>query len=55
VYLQQNGFAMILLRLEPVPEESAEERKLDEGWRHRHRSGLHATISLAMSGRCGRL
>ncbi|SEO35473.1 Zn-dependent peptidase ImmA, M78 family [Methylobacterium sp. ap11] len=39
VYLQQNGFAMILLRLEPVPEESAEERKLDEGWRYRFHSG----------------
>ncbi len=39
VYLQPNGFAMILLRLEPVPEESAEERRLDEGWRHRFHSG----------------
>ncbi|CAO4132913.1 hypothetical protein OFEAOIEE_LOCUS636 [Methylorubrum extorquens] len=39
VYLQQNGFAMILLRLEAVPEESAEERRLDEGWRHRFHSG----------------
>lgn len=39
VYLQQNGFAMILLRLDPVPEESAEERRLDEGWRHRFHSG----------------
>jgi hypothetical protein len=39
VYLQQNGFAMILLRLEPVPEESAEERRLEEGWRHRFHSG----------------
>ncbi|MBB2961467.1 ImmA/IrrE family metallo-endopeptidase [Methylobacterium sp. R2-1] len=39
VYLQQNGFAMILLRLEPVPEESAKERRLDEGWRHRFHSG----------------
>nr|WP_254803867.1 ImmA/IrrE family metallo-endopeptidase [Methylobacterium sp.]USU34646.1 ImmA/IrrE family metallo-endopeptidase [Methylobacterium sp.] len=39
VYRQQNGFAMILLRLEPVPEESAEERRLEEGWRHRFHSG----------------
>ena len=39
VYLQQSGFAMILLRLKPVPEESAEERGLDEGWRHRFHSG----------------
>jgi len=39
VYRQQNGFAMILLRLDPVPEESAEERRLDEGWRHRFHSG----------------
>ncbi|WP_286158966.1 ImmA/IrrE family metallo-endopeptidase [Methylobacterium sp. Leaf456] len=39
VYLQQNGFAMILLRLEPVPEESAAERRLDEGWRYRFHSG----------------
>lgn len=39
VYLQPNGFAMILLRLEPVPEPSAEERRLDEGWRHRFHSG----------------
>jgi len=39
VYLQPNGFAMILLRLDPVPEESAEERRLDEGWRHRFHSG----------------
>ena len=39
VYLQQNKFAMILLRLEAVPEESAEERRLDEGWRHRFHSG----------------
>ncbi|TXN40601.1 ImmA/IrrE family metallo-endopeptidase [Methylobacterium sp. WL30] len=39
VYLQQNGFAMILLRLEPVPEESAEERKQEEGWRYRFHSG----------------
>ena len=39
VYLQPNGFAMILLRLEPVPEESAEERRLEEGWRHRFHSG----------------
>ena len=39
VYLQQNGFAMILLRLDAVPEESAEERRLDEGWRHRFHSG----------------
>ncbi|TXN33094.1 ImmA/IrrE family metallo-endopeptidase [Methylobacterium sp. WL19] len=39
VYLQQNGFAMILLRLEAVPEESAEERKLEEGWRYRFHSG----------------
>ncbi|GJD30590.1 hypothetical protein PMNALOAF_1837 [Methylobacterium adhaesivum] len=39
VYLQQSGFAMILLRLEPVPEESAEERRLEEGWRHRFHSG----------------
>ncbi|KQP03422.1 ImmA/IrrE family metallo-endopeptidase [Methylobacterium sp. Leaf93] len=39
VYLQQNGFAMILLRLEPVPEESAEERRLEEGWRYRFHSG----------------
>ncbi|KQT87173.1 ImmA/IrrE family metallo-endopeptidase [Methylobacterium sp. Leaf466] len=35
VYLQQKGFAMILLRLDPVPEESAEERRLEEGWRYR--------------------
>ncbi|WP_375454388.1 ImmA/IrrE family metallo-endopeptidase [uncultured Methylobacterium sp.] len=39
VYLQQNGFAMILLRLDPLPEESAEERRLEEGWRHRFHSG----------------
>lgn len=39
VYLQQNGFAMILLRLEAVPEESAEERRLNEGWRYRFHSG----------------
>lgn len=39
VYLQPNGFAMILLRLEPVPEESAAERRLDEGWRYRFHSG----------------
>lgn len=39
VYLQQTGFAIILLRLEPVPEESAEERRLEEGWRHRFHSG----------------
>lgn len=39
VYRQQNGFAMILLRLEPAPEESAEERRLEEGWRHRFHSG----------------
>lgn len=39
VYRQQSGFAMILLRLEPVPEESAEERRLEEGWRYRFHSG----------------
>jgi hypothetical protein len=39
VYLQQNGFALILLRLEAAPEESAEERRLNEGWRHRFHSG----------------
>ncbi|KQO49437.1 hypothetical protein ASF24_09885 [Methylobacterium sp. Leaf86] len=39
VYLQLNGFAMILLRLEPVPEESAEERRLEESWRYRFHSG----------------
>lgn len=39
VYLQQNGFAMILPRLEPVPEESAEERRLEEDWRYRFHSG----------------
>ncbi|WP_456685613.1 ImmA/IrrE family metallo-endopeptidase [Bradyrhizobium sp. P5_C11_2] len=39
VYRQQNGFAMILLRLDAVPEESAEERRLNEGWRHRFHSG----------------
>lgn len=39
VYLQPNGFAMILLRLAPVPEDSAEERRLEEGWRHRFHSG----------------
>ncbi|CAO4193989.1 ImmA/IrrE family metallo-endopeptidase [Methylorubrum extorquens] len=39
VYLQPNGFAMILLRLEPIPEETAAERRLDEGWRHRFHSG----------------
>ncbi|TNC09050.1 ImmA/IrrE family metallo-endopeptidase [Methylobacterium terricola] len=39
VYRQQNGFAMILLRLEPVPEDTAEERRLEEGWRHRFHSG----------------
>ncbi|MCJ2044468.1 ImmA/IrrE family metallo-endopeptidase [Methylobacterium sp. J-078] len=39
VYLQQNGFAMILLRLEPVPEESADERRQEEGWRYRFHSG----------------
>ncbi|MBO1021121.1 ImmA/IrrE family metallo-endopeptidase [Methylobacterium sp. SD274] len=39
VYLQQNGFAMILLRLELPPEESAEERRLEEGWRYRFHSG----------------
>jgi Zn-dependent peptidase ImmA (M78 family) len=39
VYLQQNGFAMILLRLEPVHAESAEERRQEEGWRYRFHSG----------------
>jgi hypothetical protein len=39
VYRQQKGFAMILLRLDAVPEESAEERRLNEGWRHRFHSG----------------
>ncbi|MHC2018918.1 ImmA/IrrE family metallo-endopeptidase [Methylobacterium sp. CM6247] len=39
VYLQQNGFAMILLRLELPPEESADERRLEEGWRYRFHSG----------------
>lgn len=39
VYVQHNSFAMILLRLEAVPEEGAEERRLDEGWRHRFHSG----------------
>ncbi|KNY19708.1 ImmA/IrrE family metallo-endopeptidase [Methylobacterium sp. ARG-1] len=39
VYHQQNGFAMILVRLEAVLEESAEERRLNEGWRHRFHSG----------------
>ncbi|TXM94701.1 ImmA/IrrE family metallo-endopeptidase [Methylobacterium sp. WL30] len=39
VYLQQSGFAMILLRLKAVPEDSAEERRLEEGWRHRFHSG----------------
>lgn len=39
VYRQPNGFAMILLRLEPVLEESAAERRLEEGWRHRFHSG----------------
>ena len=39
VYLQQGGFAMILLRLKAVPDESAEERRLEEGWRHRFHSG----------------
>ena len=39
VYRQQNGFALILLRLDAVPEESAEERRLDESWRHRFHSG----------------
>ncbi len=39
VYLQPNGFAMILLRLEPVPEPSAEDHRLEEGWRHRFHSG----------------
>ena len=39
VYRQPNGFAMILLRLEPVPEESAEDRRLEEGWRYRFHSG----------------
>jgi Zn-dependent peptidase ImmA (M78 family) len=39
VYRQQNGFALILLRLERAPEESAEERRLEEGWRHRFHSG----------------
>ena len=39
VYRQQNGFALILLRLDPVPEESAQERRLEEGWRHRFHSG----------------
>ena len=38
VYLQQSGFALILLRLEAFPEESAEERRLEEGWRHRFHS-----------------
>jgi hypothetical protein len=39
VYRQQNGFAMILLRLDAVPEETAEERRLNEGWRHRFHPG----------------
>ena len=39
VYLQPNGYALILLRLEPVPEESAEERRLEESWRYRFQSG----------------
>lgn len=39
VYLQESGFAMILLRLEAVPEESAEERRLEECWRYRFHSG----------------
>ncbi len=39
VYVQQNGFALILLHLEAVPEETTAERKLDEGWRHRFHSG----------------
>ncbi|MEE7494514.1 hypothetical protein MOTC310_30475 [Methylobacterium oryzae] len=39
VYRQQKGFVMILLRLDAVPEESAEERRLNEGWRHRFHSG----------------
>ncbi|WP_018045725.1 ImmA/IrrE family metallo-endopeptidase [Methylobacterium sp. 88A] len=39
IYCQQNGFSMILLCLEPVPEDSAEERKLEEGWRYRFHSG----------------
>ena len=39
VYVQPNGFAMILLRLDPVPEESAEDLRLDKSWRHRFRSG----------------
>ncbi|MGT2478919.1 hypothetical protein ACU4GR_08565 (plasmid) [Methylobacterium oryzae CBMB20] len=39
VYRQQKGFVMILLRLDAVLEESAEERRLNEGWRHRFHSG----------------
>ena len=39
VYVQQNVFALILLRLNPVPAESAEERRLEEGWRYRFHSG----------------
>ncbi|MHC1999244.1 ImmA/IrrE family metallo-endopeptidase [Methylobacterium sp. CM6241] len=39
VYRQQNGFTMILLRLELPPEESADERRLEEGWRYRFHSG----------------
>ncbi|MCC0805708.1 ImmA/IrrE family metallo-endopeptidase [Methylobacterium sp. W2] len=39
VYLQQSGFAMILLRLEPISDESAEGSRLNEGWCHRFHSG----------------
>jgi Zn-dependent peptidase ImmA (M78 family) len=39
VYVQQGGFALILLRLDPVPEETAAERRLEEGWRYRFHSG----------------
>ncbi|WP_419952244.1 hypothetical protein [Methylobacterium sp.] len=39
MYLQPNGFAVLLLRLEPLPEESEEERRLEEGWRYRFHSG----------------
>lgn len=40
VYVQQNGVALNLLRHNPVPAESAEERRLEEGWRYRFQSGV---------------
>lgn len=39
IYIQQSGFAIILLHLVPLPEESAEERRQEEGSRYRFHSG----------------